>query len=272
VLIGRAAFVILSGAVNVLADRAPLDAAQVEAAIQGVPGVEKVIRARSRGPADTIHLDLDLEVDAATTADRAEAISREVRERLRAQFDGLDEIQVYFAPQVGGPRDYALLARAEADALGLAIHEVIATQASDSLTLEMHVEVDPALTVGQAHEQVSALEGRLRQVVPEATRVITHIEPAHTGSTQRPPPTAEAHRLAAQALELARALAPDRHWHDVNIRREPDGGYALSMHCHVSGDMPLEEAHRLAEAVEVQMRAMLPVLHRVTIHTEPPEG
>jgi divalent metal cation (Fe/Co/Zn/Cd) transporter len=35
--------------------------------------------------------------------------------------------------------------------------------------------------------------------------------------------------------------------------------------------MPLEDAHRLAETVETQVRAELPAVHRVTIHTEPPD-
>ncbi|MCZ7546577.1 MAG: hypothetical protein M5R40_25005 [Anaerolineae bacterium] len=68
---------------------------------------------------------------------------------------------------------------------------------------------------------------------------------------------------------MARRLFPDKDWHDFNMRVEADGGYALSMHCHVDPDTPLEEAHRLAEIVETQMRAAFPQLHRVTIHTEP---
>jgi divalent metal cation (Fe/Co/Zn/Cd) transporter len=73
-------------------------------------------------------------------------------------------------------------------------------------------------------------------------------------------------------LRIAQRLYPDKLWHDLDIRAEADGGFAVSMHCHVADDMPLEEAHRLAEQVETQVRATLPEIHRVTIHTEPPGG
>jgi divalent metal cation (Fe/Co/Zn/Cd) transporter len=79
------------------------------------------------------------------------------------------------------------------------------------------------------------------------------------------------HTLARKALKLAENLYPAGAWHDSAIHVEPDGGYALSMHCYVASDMPLEEAHQIAENVEAQIRAALPSIHRLTIHTEPPD-
>jgi divalent metal cation (Fe/Co/Zn/Cd) transporter len=67
-------------------------------------------------------------------------------------------------------------------------------------------------------------------------------------------------------------MYPDHLWHDLDIRLEADGGYALSMHCHVPEDMRIEDAHHIAETVETRLRATFPALHRVTIHTEPPGG
>jgi divalent metal cation (Fe/Co/Zn/Cd) transporter len=77
--------------------------------------------------------------------------------------------------------------------------------------------------------------------------------------------------MAYNILEIARYLYPDKNWHDLNIRSEADGGYAVSIHCHVPPDMSLEAAHNLAEKVEMEVRATLPSIHRVTIHTEPPD-
>jgi cation diffusion facilitator family transporter len=268
-LIGRAAWRIVSRSVGVLVDRAAVDADAVCRTVEGVAGVQRVIRARSRGPMDDIHLDVDLQVAAPTTAEHSAAIAREIRTRLRERFDGLTDIQIHFLPLHDGPPDYALIARAEADALGLGIHEVIPTTTEDGVTLEMHVEVAPEQTVGEAHALVSRFEERLKAAVPTLKRVVTHIEPAHTCEDilYR---DEEAHLLAEQALRIAQRLYADNDWHDLDIRAEADGGYALSMHCHVKGNTPLEEAHRLAETVETQVRAALPALHRVTIHTEPP--
>ncbi len=62
------------------------------------------------------------------TANQTAILANEARSRLRQQFDGLRDIQI--GVQVSGgesrPRDYALIARAEGDALGIGVHEVIA--------------------------------------------------------------------------------------------------------------------------------------------------
>jgi len=49
------------------------------------------------------------------------------------------------------------------------------------------------------------------------------------------------------------------------------GGYAMTIHCWLPGDESVQEAHSIAEHVETQIRAALPQVQRVTIHTEPPE-
>lgn len=267
-LIGLAAWRIVSGAVNVLVDRAALEPDEVARVAARVPGVEGVALVRSRGPGDDIHLDLDVRVAAPTTAERGAAIAGEIRSELREAFEGLTDIQVYFLPAYDNPPDYALVARAEADALGLSVHEVIPSTGAGGLALDMHVEAAPDQTVGEAHEVVSLFEDRLQAMIPDLTRIVTHIEPAHVTEVI-PDYDAGAHALAQRALALAQQLYPDNFWHDLDIRPEADGGYALSMHCYVDAEMSLEDAHRLAETLETRVRAILPELHRITIHTEP---
>lgn len=268
VLIGRGAWRILRRSAGILVDQAALDSQEVRMVIHPIAGIQDVARVRSRGPSDDIHLDLDVNVAGPTTAEHAAAIASEIRRRLRSHFTGLTDIQVHFLPAQISPPDYALLARAEADALGLGVHEVIAAMTGDHFVLELHVEVPADQTVGRAHEQVSQLEARLQQAIPHLERIVTHIEPAYTPESV-PYPTEGAHALARRALNMAQALYPQNTWHDLDIRAEADGGFALSMHCHVRAEMPLEEAHQLAEVVEAQLRAKLPALHRITIHTEP---
>lgn len=269
ILIVRAAWGIIRRSVDVLVDAAALEAASVSEVAADVPGIERVTQVRSRGPSDSISLDLDVQVAAPTTADRSAAIAGEVEDRLRTTFEGVSDVRVHFIPRRDGPLDYALLARAEADALGLGVHEVIPTTGPEGLMLDLHVEAPSELTVGAAHDLVSQFEARMHERLPDLARIVTHIEPEH------PHEEVAVHdeymrRLAYEALLLAGAEQPNANWHDASIRRETDGGYALSMHCTLPDEMPLENAHRLAERVETRLRAALPALHRVTIHTEPP--
>lgn len=270
VFICVAAWGIVKRAVDVLVDRAPLEPDDVRRIAEDVAGVEEVVRVRSRGAEDDIHLDVDVRVAAPMTAAQSEAIAHEIRGRLRKEFDGLRDIQVYFVPFREGTPDYALIARAEGDALGLGVHEVIPVDSSGGLTLDMHVEVGPEQTVGEAHALVTEFEERLQRALPELARVVTHIEPAHPVETM-PNFDGDADRLARETLRIAEAQYPNLNWHDLDVRLEPDGGYALSLHCYVDENMLLENAHRIAEEVETQVRAELPRVHRMTIHTEPSE-
>ncbi len=270
VLIGHTAFGILRKTTQVLVDAAPINPDVISKIAAGVPGVENILRVRSRGPADTIYVDVDVQVLPATTADHAHAIADEIEERVKSALDGVQEVQVHFAPQHDqSRRDYALIARAAADALGMSIHEVTEILTGEGLTLEMHVEVSPLLTLAEAHQQVTELERRVRANVPEIQGVITHIEPV-SGQPGAVMQTARAVAQRNEALEIAKELYPKAHWHDATIRPMA-GGYAMTIHCWLPGTMSVQEAHTIAEHVETRVRAALPQVQRVTIHTEPPE-
>ena len=269
VLIGRTAIMILYKTTQILVDAAAVDPGEVRNVVANVPGVDNILRVRSRGPADTIMADIDVQVEPATTADRASAIADEISDRVKERFQGVSEVQVHFAPHHDKPPDHALVARAAADALGVSIHEVTEILTSEGRVLEMHVEVSPTLTLAEAHKQATELERRVRAALPDINDVITHIEPA-SGQPGAVMQTARAVAQRDQALAIAISLYPDAHWHDATIRPVM-GGYAMTIHCWLPGSTSVEEAHAIAEHVETQIRAALPQIQRVTIHTEPPD-
>ncbi len=267
VLIARAGWGVLWQTGRVLVDTAPLDPGMVERVIRQTPGVIAVDRVRSRGPVNAMLLDVDVKVDPAVTADHAQAITTAVTQRLRDEFDGIAEVEVHCMPHHALPPDYRLIARAEADALGLAIHEVALFDTPEGSVLEMHVEVPPDQMLEDAHYVVTALEEQVKATLPGLAGVTTHIEPA----TRGPVPLAQSQRaeeILTKALNLAVDLYPDVCWHDAFIRTEAHG-YALSMHGGLDQDMTVEEAHFLAERTEMHLRSALPLLQRVTIHLEP---
>ncbi len=270
VLIGYAAYTILSRTTQILVDAAAIDPTAIRRVVESVPGVDSILRVRSRGPADTIYADIDVQVPPATTADHASAIAEEIADRVKTEFGGISEVQVHFAPHYEGPQDPVLIARAAADALGLSIHEVTNILTGEGLILEMHVEVQPTLTLLAAHQQVSELERRVRAALPDVHDVITHIEPTSGQAGAVVMQTARAMGQRDQATAIASGLYPDAHWHDATIRPVL-GGYAITIRCELPGAVSVQEAHAIAEHVETQIRAALPQVQRVTIHTEPPE-
>ncbi|MBC6935945.1 MAG: cation-efflux pump [Chloroflexi bacterium] len=273
VLILKSAWEILRRTSGVLVDTAPYAPQQITAWVEDVPSVERVLRARSRGPADAAYIDVDVQVAPEMTANQTAAIAAAIRDRLNRKIEGITEVEVHFAPRAGGEPDYALSARAQADALGLATHEVRVSDGAAGKVLEMHVEVPPGQTLVEAHERVSQLERNIQASLGGVVEVVTHIEPA-LGESQAEAGdehTARCEQIAYRARQLLQARFPGPDWHDLRAQPFDADGFNLTMHVTLPPDTPVEDAHTLAEQAELMLRSALPHLKRVTIHTEPPD-
>jgi divalent metal cation (Fe/Co/Zn/Cd) transporter len=268
-LIVRAAWHILRQTGGVLVDTAPYSAAQLETWVSEVPAVTQVLRARSRGPADAAHIDIDVQVPPQITADHTAAIAQAIRDKLDSKISGIAEVEVHFAPR-SGATDYALAARAQADALGLATHEVHVADGPNGKTLEMHVEVPPGETLSAAHDRVSQLEQQVKAALGDVQDVLTHIEPAQTDAQPVSDPRLLTGCAGIEAQAMAHLLQrfPHADWHDP--RTQPvSGGYSFAAHVTLPPQISVEAAHRLAEEAELLLRTRMPQLVRVTLHTEP---
>jgi len=268
VLIGRNAFGIIKQAASILVDHAALDAVAVSEVVLGVPSVEQVIQVRSRGSEDDIHLALLVRVAPLTPVEHSAVIADEIGRRLRAQFNGLATIDVNFLPAHELPPDYAQIAQAEAAALGVRVHEIAIATMENGIALDAHVEVGEQQTLDAAHTIVSQFEDRLMQVIPNLTNVVTHIEPIR-GAKPHINCDSKAEKLSHTIMSMVNQLYPGGGWHDLVLRTEPTGGYFVSIHCHLQGSLMIGEAHQMVEQIEVHLRATLPEIHRITIHTAP---
>jgi cation diffusion facilitator family transporter len=270
-LIAFTGYGIIREAVAILVDSAPLSAESLTQTALSVAGVERVLSARSRGGAEAIHADVWVQIPPETTAEHSQNLRHALESALKQAYPTLTEAQINFAPPPHHtPPNYPLRVRALADPLGLSAHEVTVIPTEGGVALEMHVEIRPDLSLQAAHEHVSALEARLKDS-PDVQAVTTHIEPAQGIGA---PHTAgqNAHDLIQTALTLAQDCCPSAAWHDPTIRPLEGGGYALSLHAHMDGALSLQAAHDLAEATETYIRARLPLIQRLTIHTEPREA
>lgn len=271
--IAHAAWQIVQDTGRVLVDTAPYAPQDLIELVRGVPGVQRVSRARSRGPLDAAQIDIDLQVAPEMTADQSNSIAYAVRQTLQDQLHGISEIEVHFSPYYPQGRDAVLTARAYADAMGLSTHEVQIGHEADGCVLEMHVEVPPQQTLAQAHAQVSRLEAKLAEVLPHISRVVTHIEPALKAQSPAHEPTLlqRAHALQTQAHALLCQQYPQVDWHDLRTRPMPHG-FAMNLHATLPPQMSMEAAHSVAEHAETLLRGTWPDLQRVIIHTEPDEA
>jgi cation diffusion facilitator family transporter len=119
------------------------------------------------------------------------------------------------------------------------------------------VAVPPGQAAVEGHSTADHIEEAVQRALPEID-VVVHLEPRHDG-------------LPLRDVALAAALAEPlvRDVHDISIYKHGDRD-SVSVHLKLEPDVPLAEAHAVAERVEAALRAQ-PGVDDVHTHLEPLE-
>lgn len=257
-----------------LMDEVAMPPDQLEQVAISVPGVFSCHRVRSRGHEGAVYADLHLQVNPAMSTEQAHTIAHEVQHRLREHFPDIQDVTIHIEPsgspsEEAGYEGIAVQLRRLADELRIKVHDVWTYEVSGSYYMVVHLEADGALPLREAHKLASLLEEQARAEIPHLAELTTHIEP--WGRLDRPSePDLEEVQVVQAVQQAIQETCNAEACHQVQVRRG-DEGWAVSMHCHLPGEMPLAEAHRISTGLENRLREAVPGLRRVIIHTEPLE-
>ena len=257
-----------------LMDRVAMPTDQVEQIALSVPGVLSCHRVRSRGHEQAVYADLHIQVDPAMSTEQAHAIAHEVQRQLRTRRPDIHDVTIHVEPfgsLPGEPSQEEIAARLRrlADGLGIGIHDVWAREVDGRYHVELHLEADGALPLRQAHKIASSLEERARAEIPHLAELTIHIEPRGQLIRALDPGVVET-QVAQAVQQVINDTLKAEACHQIRVRRGYEG-WAVSMHCHLPGEIPLAEAHRISTRLETRLQAEVPGLERVVIHTEPRE-
>ena len=122
--------------------------------------------------------------------------------------------------------------------------------------VDVVISVAPSAAVGQGHAAADRVEAALEHVLP-GSDVVVHVEPGAGEEALR-------ERAHAAALSVPRV----REIHNLSVVTL-DGTTELSLHLKLPGELPLEEAHEVAEQVEAAITAAVPEIGCVQTHLEP---
>ncbi len=258
----------------VLVDQAAFDPSKIAEIVDEVGGIESFHRVRSRGAAGSAAIDLHVRVSADKTMREANVIADEVRRRL-LELEGVSDVTIHIeAARQPDPDAADLFAKVKHTAaeLDLTVHEIWAHRYNDDLALEMHIGVDPHLSLGEAHELVDQLEKDIQKRLPEVKWVHTHIELA-TSQVQQ---IAEESMLVSSEMRsiVEHVVAEIPHLfnpHNIRIHRNPADSDQLymSLECTVGPDLPVTEAHQLASQLENELSRRMQNVIEVSVHLEP---
>jgi cation diffusion facilitator family transporter len=253
---------------DALLDAAPEGLAKrIIEVVEEVQGVVACERARVRYAGSKSFVDLKIAVERTTPFDHIPAILSDVRARVGQILPDAD-IVIHTEPHAPGEESLFEKVKWIARRNNLAVHDLLVHEVEGHLTLDLHLEVDEALTLDQAHERANLLEQQIFAEVPEIAVINTHIEGegAHIHTDQM---SLDLRRQMAAELRSVATQIPDiLDCHDIAIREINQKIY-VSCHCLMDGSLPITRVHDRTVELEVLFKKTFPAIHKVTIHTEP---
>jgi cation diffusion facilitator family transporter len=128
-------------------------------------------------------------------------------------------------------------------------------QAGGRQFADVVIGVPPGAAVGQGHAAADAVEAAVEGALPNAD-VVVHVEPLEDATLRE--------RVHAAAVGVPRV----REVHNIALV-DVGGRTELSLHLKLPGELSLEEAHDVAEALEAAIQRAIPEIAGVQTHLEP---
>ncbi len=272
--IGVAGFIAAAGfrlgraTIDALVDRAPAGLTEavrsLVIATDGVAGIE-AIRLRPTGP--RIVGEVIVSVSRTLRLERVAAIKAELQARIARRWPEADLTLTANPLKLD---DETILERVLVIAArrGLPVHHVTIQEIEGRKSVALDLEVDRAMSLGDAHGLASELEDAIGEEIGEGVEVETHIEPAEPEAHGQLADPDLASRIEASLAAAAAAQGRLRDIHNVRVR-ETSGGVIVLFHCRVDPATPVETVHDAVDALERSVRRAFPEARRVVGHAEP---
>src|SRR5258708_2736917 len=245
---------------------------QITKAIEKMEGVLHVERVRLRRAGNRYFVDATVSVPRTASLEQVHSWSDAIEQRVGEIVPS--DVVVHAEPRAPKGEPFFDSIRAVAQKKGLAIHDLSAQQNDGRLFVELHLEVDPHLSLKDAHRQATELEEQIREPRQEQTEVNIHIEPLRTAISSIHPAAADLRDLARAVEGFLNALPAEFHElvnsHNV-IARQVEHHILASCHCGMRSDLPINQVHDVTAALEDRVQEKFPQIYRVTIHPEPQE-
>jgi cation diffusion facilitator family transporter len=199
----------------------------------------------------------------------AHAVTEHLEQEIRAVYPGSTvTVEAEAPPTIDSPENVIESVERVARLLGLPVHHLNAYASDRRFNISLHLEVDPALSLAEAHALATRLEDELRREIPQLGRVDSHIEPA-SRQIQPDQEVARAREQIEVALrDVTTQMALVHGVHDIQVHLH-GGNLVISLHCTIDGQVPIGAAHHVGEEIDQGLRSRVPNVESVLVHTEP---
>ena len=266
-LVLSAALRLMRRNVDVLMDRAPADAeAAARRAIARIEPPVSLRRLRIRSAAGHHFADAVIAVPPGAAVGQGHAAADRVEEAIQRALPETDVV-VHVEP---GDEDAVTRELAQAAAMRIPrvreIHNISVVHVDGRTEVSLHLKLPGDLSLDEAHEIANEVEEAIEQALPAVDAVQTHLEPLAE--------EAQGRRAGAEVARDAEAVARVVRERTGAAPRElrflqTDEGLVVFLTLGLDPAVPLADAHSRASEVEERIRAELPAIAEVIVHTEP---
>ena len=264
---------LLRETVDDLLDRAPGETSDlIVEVVERVPGVVNCRRVRLRRAGNRVFADVVIAVARTATFAEEHAISEAVEQAITDAL-GRDEadVVVHSEPVAAPDESLTEAIRILARQSRLQAHDVRLRALDERVDADLHVEVDPTLSLVEAHTLTTELERAVRLANPRFGRINTHLEAPHGAEERQSDVTTQRAELAARIRDIADGVAGRGSCHEVKIYRpaSDERSIELVLHCWFPGALTIDQVHSQSAEIERQLHNALPELREVLLHAEP---
>jgi cation diffusion facilitator family transporter len=256
---------------DALLDAAPKGLQQeIAMALDRMEGVLEVVRVRVRRAGNRHFVDATVSVPRTASLEQVHTLTDAIEKRIGEIVPS--DVMVHVEPRAPvGEHPFEAI-RALAQRMGLAIHDLHASQQDGRLFIELHLEVDENLTLREAHRQASQLEDKIRELRDGAIDVNIHIEPLGRHIATPDSRLGEMSQLAKAIENFLNSLPSEYdelvNCHDVRVI-QVEHHILVSCHCTMKSELPITQIHDVTAALEDRVKEEFQQIYRVTIHPEP---
>jgi cation diffusion facilitator family transporter len=247
---------------------------EISGTIGRMDGVLRVDRVRVRRAGNRHFVDATIAVPRTASLQQVHELSDAIEKRV-SQIVPADVV-VHTEPRAPSDEHLFESIRAVAQRMGLAIHDINASQQDGSLFVELHLEVDENLSLRDAHRRATELENAIRDLGNGNFKldVNIHIEPLgrHIATPEIGVGEMRQLELAVEAFlnHMTRNYDELINCHDVRVR-QVEHHILVSCHCIMKSELAITRIHDVLAALEDLVKERFPQISRVTIHPEPPD-
>ena len=256
--------------VDALLDAAPKGVpTEIAQAIDGVPGVVAAERVRVRKSGSRLFVDLRLKLSSNIPLEHAQTVTKRVESRVHELHPGAD---VMIHAEAYTPPAEALIEKvlSAAHRHNFPIHDVTAYSIDGTVQVDLDLEVDPSLTLEQAHGEATRLEEAVLHDVARVGTVTVHLEPRKKSVESGREARKELPEIEKKILQIAQQSPGVHDCHSVAAGRVGEN-LLVSLHCTLDGSLPIEQVHEITEQLKLRLRSAFPTILKVNIHAEPAE-